>query len=243
MALERCKSLRDENVYVELIKTCQLDDPRQCSGHWLSLDVDEVADHYEKLLVALAETGCKVHVGIFTKCLHDSFPSSMSVCKSFAQKIADVGAHCRRKSLPSRRKNDVKTSKAVVAIMDAMAAARSPSVDGILSSSEEVVEEAPATPPPKGSADSDSSQALRKLLEAWGEGPPETSTACSSTGHYVPDSPISVASSSAHVVASPVPVPSSSAHVPDKPVQVQGLLFWKLPRINACGEMASVPFP
>ena len=241
----RCKALQDESVYGELIKR-YLTDPKECTLHWHTLDLDVVAGHYEKFLCAFAGTGCKVHVALFTKCLHDSFQSNVAECKAFAQKMADVLSYCRNKGKPSRRHSDVRTAKAVIAIMDAIKAAKGGSTDEILSSSDEVdlCEEAPATPPVKGTDGCGASQALKKLQEAWGDCPPVSSTACGSTSNYVPDSPISVASSG--VAASPVPTPSSSPHVPDKPAQVPGFTFFGSPAFleyMLVGRWHLCPFP
>ena len=143
-----------------------------------------------------------------------------------AQKIGDVWSYCRKKGGPSRRCSDARTSKAVIAIMDAIKGAKSGGTDDILPSSGEStpVEAAPATPPVQETG-GDALQAVRMLEEAWGESH-VSSTACSSTTKdaFVPDSPISVASSG--VAASPVHAPASAAHVPDQPVQVPGFTYF-----------------
>ena len=241
---KRVEGLKDEEVYGECIKL-YLNDPGQCSLLWDNHDLGSVAGHYQKFLCHIAAQGCSINVKIFEKVLKDYFQSA-SLCKPFAQKMADTLSYCRNKGKPSRRGSDARTPSAVVAIMDAIKAAKGGSTDEILSSSEELdlCEEAPATPPVKGTDGCGASQALKKLQEAWGDCPPVSSTACGSTSNYVPDSPISVASSG--VAASPVPTPSSSPHVPDKPAQVPGFTFFGSPAFLECmlvGRWHLCPFP
>ena len=225
---KRIPSLKDESIYDELIKL-HLEDPEQCTLHWNTLDFDVVAAHYQKFLCGVASHGCSIHVAIFTKRLADFFKGSSS-CKKFAQKMGDVLSYCRAKTKGCKRMSGARQSKAVLAIMDAIKAAKAGGDADVASSSDvEFVEAAPSTPP-KPTEDG-ALKALKKLQEVWGDvDPPVSATACSSSSKdfYVPDSPLSVVSS---VAASPVHEPPSAASVyaPEKPVQVQRFIYYGSP--------------
>ena len=147
----------------------------------------------------------------FSQSALQTFFKGTSSCKPFAQKMADVLSHCRLKTKRCKRTSGRRQINSVLAIMDAIKAAKAGGDADVASSSDvEFVEAAPSTPP-KPTEDG-ALQALKKLQEVWGEVAPHVSaTACSSSARdtYVPDSPLSVASSS--VAASPVHKPSSAA--------------------------------
>lgn len=216
MANSRVKSLRDETVYMELIKK-HLEDPGHTTRHWNQMDLDMVADKYQDFLCSIAQTGCKINVTMFTKCLRSHFPSSATMCKSFAQKLATALSQCRSKCKPGRTSSGSKTSHAVLAIMEAIGKDR---VDEVASSSDdECTAMLPATPPRKGKQmHSEALNALRMLEEAFGESAASLS-ACSSRADIVPDSPISVASS-IQAQSPQKSIAAEAAYTPDLPLKV-----------------------
>ena len=214
MAASRVKSLKDECLYKQLIKM-HLEDPSHTTRKWNHMDMDKLAENYQEFLCCIAQTGCKINVTIFTKCLRNHFESSPPMCKSFAQKMADVLSECRSKCKPGRVSSGSKTNRAVLAIMGAIG---KDSVDEVPGSSEdECAVMLPGTPPRK-EKHSEAANALRMLEEAFGADA-ASRTACSSRSELVPDSPISVASS----IQGQSPqqcVVAKAAYTPDLPLKV-----------------------
>ena len=195
--MARVQSLKDPDAYKSLIKLHLDQDPRHSTERWNSSDLDVVVGHYEKFLIGVANTGCKINEKVLTKSLTHSFANSAKECNSFAKKMHSALGFCRNKCREGQCSTGAKTSAAVWRVMEAIKASKGCLEDGAdvpdTASPVDLVE--PATPPKQGACGDDAMAALMKLQRAFGE-EPVSDAACSSITLLDPPSPVSVCSSS-----------------------------------------------
>jgi hypothetical protein len=200
----RVTSLKDEGTYRNLIKLHLSEDPKHSALNWSTSDMERVVKTHEKFLEGVALTGLTINETMLTKCLTKHFECNASVCKEFAQKIAQALSWCRGKCKPGRYSSGIKTSPPVQCVMSAIKSCQpeSPCPQSQTESPESPVdlcgpdEDLCASQSEDLYQGSEAMEGFRKLQEAFGE-EVTSNTACSSrTVLPCPSSPMSIASSS-----------------------------------------------